>query len=321
MVPEKGQSPRSRETRDVRLRFVRELGDVQGGVVSRDQLRRAGITAHELAAHLRGGRWRAVHSQSVAVHTGPLAQCGHHWAAVFEAGERGCLDGASALVAGGLQHYREEVVRVSVPRGVLVRRARGIDIRQTRRLEPGDLAPGGVPRTRPEVAGVRAGLWARTDKQATLLLTMAVQQRLTTAERLGAQLLTVKRDRRRILLTSVVTDLLGGVRSLGEHEFAQMCRSRGLPEPSRQVVRQGPHGRWYLDVCWEPWDVVVEIDGIQHEWAGNLVADALRHNAVTLDRAIVLRLPLLGLRVAPDEFFAQIATALVSRGCPVDLTS
>jgi very-short-patch-repair endonuclease len=321
VVPEKGQSPRSRETRDVRLRFVRELGDVQGGVVSRDQLRRAGITAHELAAHLRGSRWRAVHSQSVAVHTGPLAPCGHHWAAVFEAGERGCLDGASALVAGGLQHYREEVVRVSVPRGVLVRRATGIDIRQTRRLEPGDLAPGGVPRTRPEVAGVRAGLWARTDKQATLLLTMAVQQRLTTAERLGAQLLTVKRDRRRILLTSVVTDLLGGVRSLGEHEFAQMCRSRGLPEPSRQVVRQGPHGRWYLDVCWEPWDVVVEIDGIQHEWASNLVADALRHNAVTLDRAIVLRLPLLGLRVAPDEFFAQIATALVSRGCPVDLTS
>jgi very-short-patch-repair endonuclease len=62
---------------------------------------------------------------------------------------------------------------------------------------------------------------------------------------------------------------------------------------------------------------VVEIDGIHHEWANQVVADALRHNAVTLDRAIVLRLPLLGLRVAADEFFAQIVEALVSRGCPV----
>jgi very-short-patch-repair endonuclease len=320
-MPKKGQPPRSRADRELRLRAVREVGDAQGGVVSRDQLRAAGITASELEAHVRGGRWRPVHSQAIAVHTGPLGQCGHHWAAVFEAGERGCLDGASALVAGGLEHFEEEVVRVSVPRGVLVRPAAGVDIRQTRRLLASDRAPSGIPRTRPEVAGVRAGLWARSDKQATLLLTMTVQQRLTTPERLGTQAMTVRRDRRRILLTTVITDLLGGVRSLGEHEFAQMCRSRGVPEPARQAVRQGPGGRWYLDVSWEPWGVVVEVDGIQHEWASHVVPDALRHNAIALDRAIVLRLPLLGLRVAPDEFFEQIVAALVSRGCPLDVAS
>ena len=88
------------------------------------------------------------------------------------------------------------------------------------------------------MAGVRAALWARSDKQASLLLTMAVQQGLTTAERLGAQALSVKRDRRRILVTTVIADLLGGVRSLGEHEFARECRSRGIPEPSRQVRPQ-----------------------------------------------------------------------------------
>lgn len=320
-MPKKGQPPRSRADRELRLRAVREVGDAQGGVVSRDQLRTAGITASELEAHVLGGRWRAVHSQSIAVHTGPLSQCGHHWAAVFEAGERGCLDGVSALVAGGLEHFDEEVVRVSVPRGVLVRRAAGVDIRQTRRLLASDRAPSGIPRTRAEVAGVRAGLWARSDRQATLLLTMAVQQRLTTPERLGTQAMTVRRDRRRMLLTTVITDLLGGVRSLGEHEFAQMCRSRGLPEPTRQAVRQGPGGRWYLDVSWEPWGVVVEVDGIQHEWASHVVSDALRHNAITLDRAIVLRLPLLGLRVAPDDFFDQIVAALLSRGCPLDVAS
>ncbi|GIM63884.1 hypothetical protein Pve01_81720 [Planomonospora venezuelensis] len=285
--------------------------------MSRDQLRGLGITCGELGAHLTGGRWRPVHTQSIAVHTGPLAKEGRMWAAVFESGDRGCLDGASALIAGGLEHYTEDVIRVSVPRGVLARKAAGVDIRQTRRLLTTDLAPSGIPRTRPEVAGVRAALWARSDKQATLLLTMTVQQGMTTADRFGAHVLTVKRDRRRLLVTTVITDLLGGVRSLGEHEFAQECRRRGVPEPSRQVVRRGRDGRWYLDVCWEEWGVVVEIDGIHHEWATNVVADALRHNAVTLDRAIVLRLPLLGLRTAADDFFAQIIDALVSRGCPL----
>jgi len=316
-MPKKGMEPRGRAERASRLEVARSIGLPQGGAVSRDQLRALGITDAELAAHMAACRWVPVHTQSIAVHTGPLAPEGRMWSAVFEAGDRGCLDGASSLIAGGLEHYTEDVVRVSVPRGVLVRKAPGIDIRQTRRLLTTDLAPSGIPRTRPEIAGVRAALWARSDKQANLVLTMAVQQGMTTADRLGSHVLTVKRDRRRLLVTAVITDLLGGVRSLGEHEFAQECRRRGIPEPSRQVVRQARNGRWYLDVCWEQWGVVVEIDGIHHEWATNVVADALRHNAVTLDRAIVLRLPLLGLRVAADEFFAQIVEALVSRGCPL----
>ena len=103
------------------------------------------------------------------------------------------------------------------------------------------------------------------------------------------------------------------MRSLGELDFARECRRRGLPEPSRQVVRRGRNGSYYLDVTWDDWRVVVEIDGIQHSWAQNVVSDALRQNDVTLTDAVVLRLPLLGLRVAADEFFAQIEQALVRR--------
>jgi very-short-patch-repair endonuclease len=172
----------------------------------------------------------------------------------------------------------------------------------------------GIPRTRNHVAAVRAALWARSDKQATLLLTLAVQQGMTTPALLTEQLLRVQRDPRRQLMTAVISDLLHGVRSLGEHEFAQLCRDRGLPEPSRQVLRNGKDGRYYLDVLWEPWGVVVEIDGIQHAWAGNVVADALRQNDVTIRHTLVLRLPLLGLRVAAEEFFAQVVEALVARG-------
>src|SRR5690606_21193771 len=100
-------------------------------------------------------------------------------------------------------------------------------------------------RARVEVAAVRAALWARSDKQAALLLTMVVQQRLTTAERLAEASLRVRRDRRRSLLHEVVLDLLGGVRSLGELEVVRECRHRGLPEPTKQVIRKGRNGRYY----------------------------------------------------------------------------
>jgi very-short-patch-repair endonuclease len=290
------------------------LASSQAGVVSRRQLYAAGVTRAQVRANVRARRWRRVGSQSVAVHTGPLLLDAQHWAAVFEAGPRAMLDGASALIASGLQHFAVDRIRVSVPRGGRVRRARGLDIRQTRRWSAGDLASTGVPRTRPEVAVVRAALWARTDKQAALVLTMTVQQGLAGAEAIGFEMLRIRRDRRRAFAQAVILDLIGGVRSLGELEMARECRRRGLPEPTRQMVRRTPGGTYYLDLIWEQWGVVVEVDGIHHSWAPQVVGDALRQNAITLSNARVLRLPLLGFRVDPDSFFAQIEAALVAAG-------
>lgn len=294
-----------------------ELATQQGGVVSRMQAYAVGVTRAQLRANVRARRWRRVGSQSLALETGPLTSSGRQWAAVFEAGPRGHLDGASALIASGLTHFTVDRIRVSVPRGYRVRLARGLDIRQTRRWDAGDVVPTGVPRTVPSVAAVRGALWARSDRQTALLLTMTVQQGLAPAQELGLAALRVKRDSRRRLVHEVTVDLMGGVRSLGELDFARECRRRGLPQPTRQVVRRGRDGRYYLDVAWEEWGVVVVIDGIHHSWALHVVTDALRQNHVALQESLVLRLPLLGFRVARDEFFAQIEQALVSRGCPV----
>jgi very-short-patch-repair endonuclease len=294
---------------------VEGLAAEQAGVVSRLQVYEAGLTRAEIRANIRAGRWQAVASQTLAVHTGPILDEAARWAAVFEAGPRALLDGASSLQAAGLAKFELERIRVSVPRGARVRRGKGLDIRQTRRLHADDRAPGsGVPRTRTEVAAVRAALWARSDKQAALVLTMAVQQGLVTAAAVSVEMLRVRRDRRRAFIHQVLLDLLGGATSLGEQDFARECRARGLPEPSRQVARKGRNGSYYLDVYWDEWSVVVEIDGIHHAWAQNVVRDALRHNDVTLGADRVLRLPLLGLRVAPDEFFAQIRQALAAAG-------
>lgn len=236
--------------------------------------------------------------------------------ALFEAGPRAYLDAGSSLRMAGLTGYDVRAIRVSVPRGAKIWRASGVDIRQTRRFTPDDVVLEPMPRSRNAVAAVRAALWARSNKEAALVLSMCVQQRLTTAEELAEAMLSVRRDKRRSFIHTVLLDLLGGAESLGELDVAEECRRRGLPEPSRQVLRRGRGRTYYLDVYWERYGVVLEIDGLQHGWVENVVGDALRHNDIALRREVVLRLPLLALRVDPDAFFVQIERALRDGGWP-----
>ena len=75
--------------------------------------------------------------------------------------------------------------------------------------------------------------------------------------------------------------------------------------------------RYYLDLYWPQWGLVVEVDGIHHTWANQVVGDALRQNALALDGDTVLRLPLLGLRLEPEAFFDQIEQGLRAGGWSV----
>jgi hypothetical protein len=293
---------------------VSQLADQQGDVLSRRQLYAAGLTRWQVQAQLKADRWQRITDQSVCVHNGPVSELGRWWAAVIQGGPRACLDGASALVAGGLERYSVERVRVSVPRGAKVRRSAEFDIRQSRRWSVSDLAPSGIPRTRPEVAAVRAALWAKTDRQATYLLTLTVQQGLALPAALGREALRIRRDKRRILVQTVVNDLLDGARSLSEIDVGRELARRGLPAPERQALRRDKRGRYFLDLYWPQWHLVVEIDGIHHSWVENVVDDALRQNSLAIAGDTVLRLPVLGLRISADEFYGQIDEALRVNG-------
>ena len=307
--------------RRIRRRRAEEVAAEQAGILSRRQLYAMGVTRAEVRANLQADRWVRVGRQSICVSRGPLSQQALHWAAVHEAGPRAYLDAGSALIEAGIKGFTMPRIRVSVPRGARVWRVRGVDIRQTRRWTPDDLAQGSLRRSRVEVAAVRQALWSRTDREAALALTMTVQQGMASAESIGEALLAVRRDKRRSFVHGVVLDLLGGVRSLGELDVLRECRRRGMPEPSRQVLRRGRNGTYYLDLCWDDWNVVVEVDGIQHSWVSQIVGDAIRQNDITLQGARVLRLPLLGLRVAREDFFAQIEQALRQAGWDVRRTA
>ncbi|TCO48278.1 hypothetical protein EV646_10495 [Kribbella antiqua] len=203
---------------------------------------------------------------------------------------------------------------MSTPKSSRPRRPRDVVVHETRRRQPGDVIEVGLPRVRPAIAAVRAALWARSDRQAALVLAMSVQQRITTPVALAEAFSAVRRHRRRTFIRQILDDLANGAQSIGELEFARLCRMYGLPEPDRQTRRRGSDGVIHLDSSWSPYGAVVEIEGLHHLEAAQALADASRQNELTLDNDRVLRIPVLGLRISPDHYMAQVARLLRAGG-------
>lgn len=280
-----------------------------GGVLSRSMLRGLGFASFDIRREVRQGRWQVIGFQSVATHTGDLGDTAQAWIALWNTGI-GCatLDGASALIAAGLTGWSERHVHVSVPRGAQCPHPDGVRVHRVRRLV-GESSDTGMPRARPEYAAVRAAHWAASDRAAATILAMAVQQRLTTAERLRVADLAIGGRTRRAFLTRIIEDIADGAHSLGELDFTAMCRRHGLPPPDRQVVRTTAAGRCYLDARW-PGGLVVEIDGSGHRQGVAVMDDNLRQNEITLGADRVLRFDLLALRLSEAEVMDQVRRGL-----------
>jgi hypothetical protein len=280
------------------------------GVLTLGQLGRLGYDHPAIAREVENDRWTRLGSHTVALHTGAVGAAALRWRAVWEvARDVALVDGVTALHAAGLTGYTEDVLHVSVPRGAQCPEVDGVRIhRVTRR--PGEAVGSGLPRTRVEVATLRAAAWARSDRQAALILCMVVQQRLTTGSRLLAALPSVRNRGRRPFVRQVLRDVTDGAQSLGELDFAAMCRRHGIPPPDRQVLRRTALGRVYLDARWAGSRFVVEIDGAGHRVGLAVTDDNLRQNEVTLGDDRVLRIDLIGLRVHEARFMRQVGRAV-----------
>ena len=310
---EGGQPTPTREGPLDRHRRVLAAAEDWDFVISHRILRSLGVSRQQAARQVLAGRWTRCGTQTFAVHTGPLGFRARCWRGVWETGERiAAVDGVSSLQLAGLKGWDEEDVFVSVVHRHDRTHRDGVRVRKLARRVPNEVISSGVPRTRPAVAAIRSAHWAVSDRAAATLLAMAVQQRLVTPEQLLQAQQVVKGRTRRAFIKQIVSDIAAGAHSLNELDFAAACRVRGLPEPTRQAVREGPRGRVYLDVLFEEYGLVVEIDGAGHLWGLNGVADALRANQVVIDGDRVLRINVLGWRLDADAFMDQVTAALRS---------
>jgi len=307
-MPERSPRPR-RERR----RAAVEQASQFDGVLTQRRLHRLGFDHAAVAREVENDRWVRLGAHTVALHTGTVDTAALRWRAVWEVAEDVALvDGVTALHAAGLTGYTEDLLHVSVPRGAQCPSVDGVRIhRVTRRA--GEAVGAGLPRTRVEVAALRGAAWARSDRQAALVLCMVVQQRLTTGTRLLAALADVRNRGRRPFVRQVLRDVADGAQSLGELDFAEMCSRHGIPSPDRQLLRRTAMGRVYLDARWRDSRCVVEIDGAGHRVGLAVSDDNLRQNEVTLGDDRVLRIDLVGLRVHEVAFMQQVRRALGHR--------
>lgn len=284
-------------------------------VVARAALLHAGVPRWVPRLELRSGRWRPGGRQSLVLHNGPWLPATRRAVAVLEVGRAAALDGTSALQHAGLTGLDHDgPVTVSTPKGSTPRHPRGVRVRETRRFREGDVVQAGVRRMRPAVAALHAALWAVTDRQAVLFLTMTVQQRLASAAEIAEALQEVRRDRRRGLITRVLVELAGGAGSLGELDVVAGLRRRGLPEPTRQAVRKRPSGREYLDCEFRGYRLVLEIDGADHDKAAQRLSDVLRDVRLAAEGQTVIRIPLIAWRLDEEAVLDGLEQLFTARG-------
>ncbi|WP_456846256.1 hypothetical protein [Cellulomonas sp. P5_C6] len=310
--------------RAARRARARDVARRQAGLLTRWQARGLGITQAQLEAELAAERWHVIGRHTLVVAPSVPDDRRDWWLAILESAPRAILGdtpraalaGITALHAAGLSGITGDgSIHVAAPKSSRPLAAPpSVRVHETRRWRDDDVITLGVLRVRVEVAAVQAALWARTDREAALMLIAPIQQRLTSGQAVSDVLAQVRRDKRRSVLRAVMDEIADGVASLNELDFAALCRRRGLPEPERQVVVTGSGGRAYLDVRWTRWRVVAEIDGIGHLRPDQWIDDSLRHNAIVLGGETVLRIPSLGLRLDPDRHLDAVERALRQSG-------
>src|SRR5256885_13853211 len=100
--------------------FFEDLVSVQCGVVTRQQMCRAGISDGHLRGQLAGRRWRQLNDAVVVMHNGPLTPDQQLWATVLSAPEPAAICAWTALRAWGMQRVEDNHVHLLVPKGTRV---------------------------------------------------------------------------------------------------------------------------------------------------------------------------------------------------------
>ena len=234
---------------------------------------------------VQSGRWQRPAKGVVVRHSGSLSFSESVTCELLVQHASAALAGLTAATLDGLRGFETRSMFIVIPHSTRVRPRPQVVVVRSRQLSARDIHPVRAPRrTRLPRSIVDAASWAGTDLRCQAIIASSVQQGLVTPRALDAVAARRTKAPRHALIAETIRDVGGG--SLSEYEvlFIRMCRECGLPTPTRQRRRKDAAGRWrYLDVDFDDYRLVVEIDGQQHMEALPWWEDMMRNNELVVD--------------------------------------
>jgi len=295
---------------------LRNLARQQGGVVSRSQALKAGLSVGVIKFKLSSGRWRQLHTGVYATFTGGPGRSASLWAALLSAGPGAMLSHETAAELQRLADKPVETIHVTIPRRRRVLAADGVSIHRSGRAVEAVQRDSNPPRTRVEETVLDLTQAAASFDDVCGWVTRAFARELTDSERLHAAMRQRTKLRWRAELHELIVAAASGDHSVLEYRYERdVERAHGLPEPVRQAPFVGPDGRrGRRDRLYREYGVVVELDGqlahsVEDQWR-----DKARDNAAAVDRKQTLRYGWTQVRWHPCATALQVAQVLKSHG-------
>lgn len=307
---------------------LRMLARSQSGVISRAEALRAGLTADKIGFRVRSGRWQQIYQGVYLTFTGPPGRAALIWAAVLHAGAGAVVSHETAAEIHGLIDKHADTIHISIPPKRRVVAVPGVRIHRAER-GPGTRYPARTPVEETVLDLVDA---AETFDDACGWVTRAFARGLTDGVGLRKAMETRRRLQWRAELEELIEAAECGDESVLEYRYTRdVERAHGLPEAKRQVPFSSPDGkRGRRDRVYEPYAVIVELDGSLAHAAENRWRDSERDNAATADGGHSLRYGWVHVRHRTCATAAEVGSVLrqhgwrgrlrpCSHGCPVGI--
>ncbi len=282
----------------------------QRGVITREQLRRLGLSEHGIAERIRTGRLHRLHRGVYAVGHDVLRPEAYWLAAVLACGEGAVLSHASAAAHWGIRPSAAASVDVTVPVRSGRRSRKGIRLHRSGRLGEREVTVHeGIPvttvaRTLLDLADVlpRHALKRTIDEaeyQRLVDMTALIAAVQENPGRRGAQVIELARAEAEM------------TRSELEQRFLALVDRHGLPRPRVNSRVEG----YEVDFVWPEDRVIVEIDGrAAHGTRSAFERDRLRDRRLLRAGFRTIRLTDRALRYEEDAIVADLEV-LLSRSC------
>ena len=294
---------------------LREVAELQLGVLSAAQLVRAGLTRNGVSSRVRSGRWQRLYRGAYATFSGVPCREAQLWGAVLASGHGAMLSFQTAAEVAGLDDRPSRLIHVTIPSDRRIARTPGIAVHHSARASQAVHPSRLLPQTRIEETILDLAGLARSLDDAYGWVTRGVGRRLTVPRKL----VTAMDKRAKMRWREELLELLGpdsaGVHSPLEWRYHRdVERPHSLPPGPRQARDSRDGHSEYRDKLYERYGVALELDGRAAHPADKRWDDIRRDNAAAAKRIITLRYGWTDVATRPCEVAAEVAQVLMGRG-------